>query len=181
MPINTKTIQQLRQQTGAGLSDIKQALDESGGDVEKAIDILRKKGALKAAKKTSERSAEQGLIDSYIHSNGRDGALIEIRCETDFVARNEDFKALAHDIAMQIVASNAQYLKPEEVPAQVVEKEKDIRGDKDENLEKFYKEVCLLQQSYIKDDAITVQELIDQHIAKLGEKIEVVKFCHLSF
>jgi len=196
MAIDTKLIMKLRDMTGAGLSDVKGALDESGGDVDKAVEILRKKGAMKAAKKSSERTAEQGLIEAYVHSNGRSGAIVEIRCETDFVARNEDFKNLAHDIAMQIVASGALYLIPQDVPASVIEKEKEIYRQqlKDEGkpeqmlekilqgkLEKFYQEVCLLNQPFIKDDSISIKELIDQNIAKIGEKIEIVNFFRLTF
>jgi elongation factor Ts len=194
--IDTKTITKLRAMTGAGLGDCKSALDESGGDVEKAVDILRKKGGLKAAKKTSTREAHEGVVDAYIHSNGKAGALVEIRSETDFVARNEKFKELTHDIAMQVVATNALYLTSEQVPDEEIEKEKSIYREQLKNekkpedmiekiiqgkIEKYFDEVCLLRQPFIKDDSLTVQQLIDHNIATLGEKIEIVRFAHFSF
>jgi len=187
----TQTIVQLRNQTGAGMMDCKKALDEAQGDYNKAIDILRQKGELKAAKKLEERTASEGIVYSYIHSNNKAGAMVALACETDFVARTEDFKNLAHEIAMQVVAMMPDYLKPEDVPADVLEHEKEIYTEqlknegKPENiiekimsgkLDKFYSEVCLLKQPFIKDDTITVEALINQYIAKTGEKIEVNRF-----
>ncbi len=191
MIINPKLVSQLREQTGAGVVECKNALDETGGDLEKAIEILRKKGEIKAAKKSVERTAKEGLIHAYIHSNGKVGAMVEVSCETDFVARNEEFQALVHDLAMQVAATNPLYLKPEDVPEEVIAKEKEmyleeIRGQEKPpavvekilqgKLEKYFEDVCLLKQPFIKDEDITVEELVNQKIAKIGEKIEVRKF-----
>lgn len=191
MIVNPKLITQLREQTGVGIIECKNALEEAGGNLEKAIEILRKKGEIKAAKKIAERVTKEGLIHAYIHSNGKVGVLLEVDCETDFVARNEEFKSLVHDLAMQIAATNPLYIKPEDVPASVIEKEKEmyleeIRGQEkppavvekiiEGKLEKYFEDVCLLKQPFIKDEDITVEELINQKIAKFGEKIEVRKF-----
>ena len=185
MALDTKIIQQLREMTGAGLADCKVALDESGGDIPKAIEILRKKGAVKAAKKTAERTAGEGLVGTYVHSNGKIGVLVKVLCETEFV----------HDLALQIAATSPTYLKPEEVPTAELEKEKEIYREqlKIENkpadvvekiivgkLEKYYSDVCLLKQPFIKDDKITVEQLVAQKIATIGEKIEVVGFSRLA-
>lgn len=171
--------------------DCKKALDEAGDDYEKAIDVLRKKGEAKAAKKVAERDAKEGIVYSYIHSNSKSGAMLELFCETDFVAKTDDFKNLAHELALQIVAMSPDYLKPEDVPADVLEKEKDIyqvqlknEGKPDEIIEKimkgkidkYYEEVCLLNQPFVKDDKVKVGELVTQMIAKTGEKIEVGRF-----
>ena len=191
MAIDTKTLLNLRETTGAGMSDCKAALDESNGDIDKAIEILRKKGALKAAKKSAERTASQGIVESYIHGNGSVGVLVKLLCETDFVARTDDFKNLAHDICMQIAAANPSYLKPEDVPTTELDKEKEIYAEqlkaegKPENVmekilegkvQKYYEQVCLLKQPFIKDDKITIEKLIEQSIAKIGEKIEIAAF-----
>jgi elongation factor Ts len=191
MIVNPKLVSQLREQTGAGIVECKNALEESGGNLEKATEILRKKGEIKAAKKSAERTAEEGLIHAYIHSNGKVGAMIEVSCETDFVARNEEFQMLVHDLAMQVAATNPLYVKPEDVPAEVINKEKEmyleeIRGQEkppavvekilEGKMEKYFEDVCLLKQPFIKDEDITVEELINQKIAKIGEKIEVKKF-----
>jgi len=191
MAIDTKTLLHLREITGAGMSDCKTALDESNGEIEKAIEILRKKGALKAAKKSAERIARQGVIESYIHGNGSVGVLLKLLCETDFVARTDDFKNLAHDIAMQIAAANPSYLRPENVPAEELNKEKEIYTEQlktegkpeavmakiiDGKVQKYYEQVCLLKQPFIKDDKITIEKLIEQSIAKIGEKIEIAEF-----
>lgn len=188
---DTQTIIKLRNQTGAGMQDCKKALDEAGDNYEKAIDILRQKGELKAAKKIEERTAKDGLVYSYIHSNNKAGAMIALACETDFVARTEDFKNLAHEIALQVVAMMPDYLSPEEIPAEVLEREKNVYTEqlKDEGkpaniiekimtgkLDKFYSDVCLVKQPYIKDDSITIEGLINQYIAKTGEKIQVMRF-----
>ena len=195
MALDTKIIQQLREMTGAGLADCKVALDESGGDIPKAIEILRKKGAVKAAKKTAERTAGEGLVGTYVHSNGKIGVLVKVLCETDFVARNVEFQEFVHDLALQIAATSPTYLKPEEVPTAELEKEKEIYREqlKSENkpadvvekiivgkLEKYYSDVCLLKQPFIKDDKITVEQLVAQKIATIGEKIEVVGFSRLA-
>jgi elongation factor Ts len=192
---DAKTIAQLRNQTGAGMMDCKKALVEANDDFDKAIEVLRKKGETKANKKMAEREAKEGIVYSYIHSSNKSGAMVELFCETDFVARTDDFKALAHDIAMQIVAMSPDYLKPEDVPAELVEKEKEIyraqlkKEGKPEDmiekillgkLDKFYQEVCLLKQSFIKEDKISIEELIKQIIAKTGEKIEIGKFANFQ-
>ncbi len=191
MAIDTKAIVKLREITGAGMGDVREALEEAGGDMEKAIEVLRKKGALKAAKKMTDRVAGEGLVHAYIHGTGKVGVLVQVGCETDFVARNEDFQALVHDIAIQIAGANPLYIKPEDVPAEVTEKEKEIYKEQllaegkpenmidkimDGKLEKYYQEVCLLKQAFIKDDQFTVEKVIEQAVAKLGEKIEVVRF-----
>ncbi len=195
MAIDTKTLAQLREMTGAGLSDCQAALTESNGDLEKAVEILRKKGAAKAAKKMAEREAGEGLIGSYIHSNGKIGVMVDVRCETDFVARNPEFQDLVKDLAMHIAAANPQYLTSEEVSQEDMDKEKSVyteqlktEGKPEEmiakivegKMGKYFQEVCLLEQSYIKDDSITISDLITQKIQKLGEKIEVIRFTRYS-
>jgi len=184
-------ITKLRNQTGGGMMDCKKALDEANDDYEKAVDILRQRGEIKAAKKSAERETKDGLVYSYIHSNYKAGAMISLLCETDFVAKTDDFKKLAHELAMQIVAMNPEYLTPDKIPAEVLEREKSVyreqllaEGKKEEMLEKimegklnkFYAEVCLLKQQYIKDDAKTIESLINEMIVKTGEKIEIGKF-----
>ncbi len=188
---DVQTITKLRNQTGAGMVDCKKAIDESGGDYEKAIEILRKKGEIKAAKKISERETKDGIVYSYIHSNNKAGSMLELFCETDFVAKTEDFQGLARDLAMQIVAMSAEYLKPEDVPVDIIEKEKEIYREQlrsegkpaeimekimQGKLDKFYEDVCLMKQAYIKDDKISIESLINQLIAKTGEKIEIGRF-----
>jgi len=188
---DTQAVVKLRNQTGAGMQDCKKALDEANGDYEKAIDVLRQKGELKAAKKIEERVAKEGIVYAYIHSNNKTGAMISLACETDFVARTEDFKNLAHEIALQVVAMMPDYLNPEEIPTDIIDREKNVyteqlKGEgKPENiiekimtgkLEKFYADICLLKQQYIKDDSITIEELINQFIAKTGEKVQVTRF-----
>jgi elongation factor Ts len=184
----------LRKQTGAGIIDIKEALEESGGDEEKALDVLRKKGK-KIASKRAGREAGEGWIGSYVHANGKAAAMVKLQCETDFVARNVEFQELAHDIAMQVVAAIPEYLKPEDVPTEVIEKEKEIyteevkkQGKPDDmiekitqgKLEKYYQEVCLLKQAYIKDDLKNIEQLLEEATAKIGEKIEVTEFERLE-
>lgn len=191
MALDTTLLMQLREATGAGVNDCKQALDEAGNDLQKAIEILRKKGALKAAKKIAERTATEGLVDSYIHANGKVGVLVHVSCETDFVAKSDDFKTLVHDLAIQIAGANPLYISPENVPAEVVEKEKEIYREQLKNegkseamwdkiiegkLAKYYQEACLIKQPFIKDDKVIIEQLIEQAIAKIGEKIEVVRF-----
>lgn len=189
MEITAKMVKELREKTGAGMMDCKKALQEANGDSEKAIEILREKGLAKAAKK-SGRIAAEGLVDAYIHG-GRIGVLVEVNSETDFVAKNDEFKKFVKDIAMQIAASNPQYIRREDIPQEVVEKEREIlktqaiNEGKPENiaekmvtgrLEKFYKEVCLLEQPYIREPEISVQELLNQKIAKIGENITIRRF-----
>ena len=194
MEITTSMIKELREATAAGILDCKKALEASGGDLEKAKAYLREKG-LAAAVKKADRAAEEGLIEAYVHTGSRVGALIELNCETDFVARTEAFEALAHDLAMQIVATKPLYLTPEDIPLDVLEKEKDIyrvqAGDtgKPEDiierivegkLQKYYQEVCLMKQPFIKDDELTVQDVLTETIAKLGENIVVRRFARFE-
>lgn len=187
--IDSKLIQDLRAITGAGIVDCKRALEEANGDLAKAQDVLRKKGQLKAAKKQAEREAKEGVIAAYIHANKKVGVLVELNCETDFVARNEEFQQLAYEIAMHIAASDPRYVKPEEVPAEVLahEREMALSGLKigkpemtekivEGKLKKFYEEMCLLNQPYIRDENMTVADLISAKVAKTGEKISVKRF-----
>lgn len=164
MTITTADIKALRELTGAGIMDSKRALEEAGGDIERAQDILREKGIASAAKK-SDRETEQGIIESYIHSGGRIGAMIEANCETDFVARTEDFKALAHDIAMQVAAMNPRFIDESEIP---------------DGEDVDPQESCLLQQPFIKDPGMTIDELIKELIGKLGENIRIRRFSRFS-
>ncbi|MFA6383197.1 MAG: translation elongation factor Ts [Parcubacteria group bacterium] len=187
-------IKKLREKTGAGIVEVKKALEESQGDEDKAIEILRKKSKDKAIKK-SDRVAGEGVIVAYVHSNNRIGAMVELLCETDFVARNDEFKALAQDIAMHITATNPQYIKPEDVPAEIVEKEKEIWVAQlaaerkpaeimDKILEgkekKFREEISLLTQPFVKNPDQTVGELITEKIGKIGENIQVGEFSRLE-
>ncbi len=191
MAVDAKLVKTLREMTGAGMLDCKKALEETGGNLEEAVELLRKKGIAKAAKKAG-RATKEGLIHSYIHAGGKVGVLLELNCETDFVARNEVFKELANEIALQIAAMKPQYVKREDVPPEVVAKEGEIAREaaiaegKPEHiaekiaegkLNKFYKEVCLYEQPYIKDDSKTIEDVIKEYIAKLGENIQVRRFC----
>lgn len=188
--ISPEQVKELREKTGAGIMDCKKALVETNGDMEKAIIILREKGLAKAATKQS-RAVSEGIIESYVHGNGRIGVLVEVNCETDFVARNEEFKNLAKDIAMQVAASNPKYLSRDDVPPEVLEKEKEILRAQALNegkpekivdkivegrIEKFYEENCLLEQPFIKDPDKKVSELIMEKIAVIGENITVSRF-----
>ena len=190
MEITASMVKELRESTGAGVLDCKKALEEANGDFEKAIQVLRRRGLAIAAKKAG-RATEEGLIEAYVHPGGRIAALIELNCETDFVARTEDFKGLAHDLAMQVAAIDPQYVAPEDIPPDVLEEEKaKYRAQAQEmgkplpvverivegRLKSFYNEVCLLRQPFIKDDDISVEELIAEKIAKLGENIVVRRF-----
>jgi len=191
---NLDQIKQIREKTGAGVVDIKKALDEAQGNEEKAIELLRKKGLEKAGKKAG-RSAEEGIVASYIHNNGKVGAIIKLLCETDFVARNEEFKELANDIAMHITAMNPQFLKPEDVTEELVMKEKEIWQEqlknegKPENIwekilegkeKKFREELSLLSQAFVKDPEKKVEELIAEKMAKIGENIQVGNFFRIE-
>lgn len=195
MAIDPKTVAELRGQTGAGIVECKNALDEAGGNIEKAIEVLRKKGEIKAAKKSAERTTKEGLVHAYIHQNGRVGAMVEVSCETDFVALTEDFQNLVHDLAMQVAAANPLYVKPEDVPAETVAKEKETyteelraAGKPEEmmekivagKLDKYFAEICLIKQQFIKDEEITIEELVNQKIAKTGEKIEIKRFARFE-
>ncbi|MFH1191975.1 MAG: translation elongation factor Ts [bacterium] len=189
--MDSQIILKLREMTGLGMLDCKKALDETGGDVEKAIDYLRKKGELKAAKKSAERTAKEGIIHAYIHAGGKVGVLLQLNCETDFVARNQEFEDLAHTLAMHIAAAQPLYVKAEDVPSDVLEREMDVyreqlkKEGKPENMiekilsgkvAKYYEEVCLLNQPFIRDDKKKVEQIIAEAVAKIGEKIEVGRF-----
>ncbi|MGI5853810.1 MAG: translation elongation factor Ts [Bacillota bacterium] len=190
MEIPVSAVKELRERTGAGMMDCKKALVESNGDMEKAIEYLREKGLSSAAKKAG-RIAAEGLVDSYIHMGGRIGVLIEVNCETDFAAKSDQFKELVKDLAMQVAAARPEYVRREEVPAEVIEKEKAIYTAQAMNegkpqaiaekitvgkLEKFFKDVCLLEQPFIKDNDKTVEQVVKEAIAKIGENISVRRF-----
>ncbi len=190
MEINAEMVKSLREVTGAGMMDCKKALQEAGGDVEQAKKILRARGA-QVAERRAGREAKQGVVEAYIHAGGRIGAMVEINCETDFVARTDEFKSLARDIAMQIAAMNPLVVAREEVPPPLLEKEKDnhreeAKGEgKDENaiekmvegrLEKFFQEVVLLDQAFIKDPQRMIKDLIMEMAAKTGESISIRRF-----
>jgi len=194
MEISMELIKDLRQRTGAGVVDCKTALQEGGGDTEKAIEYLRRKGLATAAKKAA-RVAADGLVSSYIHAGGKIGVLVEVNCETDFVAKTEGFQAFVKDVAMQIAAANPQYVRREEIPGEVLDKERQIyraqamESRKPEKvidkivegkLEKFYSEVCLLEQPYIKDGDLTIKEVLDALIGKIGEKIQIRRFARFQ-
>lgn len=194
MEVTATSIKDLRERTGAGMADCKKALVEVGGDMDKAIDYLRAKGLAKAAKKAG-REATEGSVTSYIHANGRIGVLLEVNCETDFVARNEDFVAFTRDVAMQIAAMAPQYVRKEEVDADAIEKEKAVliakakedpkmAGKPDAMLAKitegqitkWMKEICLLDQPFVKDPDKTIDQLLQALIAKIGENIKIRRF-----
>ncbi len=191
MSISAELVKELRVKTGCGIMDCKQALKESNGDITTATEILRKKGLASASKK-SGRTTSEGLIASYIHAGGKIGVLLEINCETDFVARTPDFQELVKNLCLQVAAADPSYVSREEVPAGVIAKEKEISQAQFANsgkppqivekivegkLEKgFYAQVCLLEQSFVKDGSLTVQDLIFQKIAKLGENIKLRRF-----
>ncbi len=191
---DAKLVMQLREQTGAGILDAKKALEESGDDLMKAAELLRKKGAVKAASK-SDRETHEGVVHAYIHAGGKVGAMVEILCETDFVARNEQFRDFVHDIAMHVAAANPLYLKPEDVPEEVIEKEKEIAKEQmagenkpanivekilEGKVNKYFQETCLLKQSFVKDDSVTIEELVKGQIAKIGENIQIKRFVRFS-
>lgn len=189
-PISNKEVVELRKKTGLGMMDCKRALEASKGDFDKAIEYLRKKGIAKGESR-SGRPTGQGIVEAYIHPGGRIGVLIELLCETDFVARSEDFKNLAHELAMQVAAAAPRVVKREDIPQNIVEKELDIYREQikvenkppeiidriaDGKLEKFYSEVCLIEQSYIKDPKIKVSDLVLQIAGKLKENIQINRF-----
>ena len=194
MNITAAAVSELRARTGCGMMDCKKALVECNGDAEKAIDFLREKGLAKAAKK-ADRNAKDGRIFSYIHNTGKVGVMVEIDCETDFVAKTEDFQQLGHEVAMHIAASNPQYVAPEEVPADVLEREKAIYREQlaaegkpekiiDKILEgkvrKFYEQVCLLEQPWIRDDEKKIKDLVIEQIAKMGGNMKIRRFSRFS-
>ncbi|MBC7332955.1 MAG: translation elongation factor Ts [Actinobacteria bacterium] len=190
MEIKAELVKKLREKSGVGMMECKKALVESNGDMEKAEQILRERGLAEASKK-SLRPAKEGIIDSYIHTGSKIGVLLEVNCETDFVARNQIFKDLVHDIALHIAASAPLYVSREDVPPEVIEREKEIYRKQALNegkpegviekiaegkLKKFYEENCLLEQPFVRDNDISVGDLVKQHIAKLGENIVVRRF-----
>jgi elongation factor Ts len=190
--ITAKMVGDLRAKTGAGLMDCKKALADADGNEEAAIDILRKKGIASAAKK-ADRSASDGLVDSYIHMGGKVGVLVELNCETDFVAKTDDFKALVRDIAMHIAATNPICVSREDIPADVVAKEKEIAASQIEGkpanivekivagkLEKFYQENALMEQPFVKNTDQTIQEMLKEQIAKMGENMVVRRFARFQ-
>jgi len=188
--ITAAQVKDLRERTGAGMADCKKALVETAGDIEKATEFLRKKGLAAAAKK-SGRIASEGVVSSYIHSNNRVGVLLEVNCETDFVARGEAFTGFAREVALQIAAMNPQYLTAEEIPADLVEKERNIRVDQakgsgkpeqviskivDGQLAKWQKEICLMDQTWVKDDKKTIKDLLNELVSKVGENCKIRRF-----
>ena len=190
MQITADQVKQLREMTGAGMMECKKALAETGGDVEKAVDALRKSGAAKAEKR-SGRMANEGRVDSYIHPGNRVGVLIEVNCETDFVARTPEFEELVRNLAMQAAAAGAEYIRREDVPAERIERERAIYAAQlegqgkpeaivgkivDGKLDKFYSEICLLDQVYIRDDKKTVGDLLREAASKTGENLVVRRF-----
>lgn len=192
--MNLNQIKQLREQTGASIADCKDCLEKAGGNFAEALELVRRKGA-DIARKKSSRTTSEGFIGSYVHLNGRIASFVAVRCETDFVARNKEFRELAKNIAMQVAAMNPLYLSPESIPEEVNEKEKRAerenlqKDNKPEQvieqivegkLKKFYSRVCLLNQPFIKDDKRTIDDLIKENIQKLGENIEIGEFVRLE-
>ena len=190
MAVTAAQINELRKSTGAGMLDCKKALEETNGDFEKAVDFLRKKGLAAAAKKAG-RAATEGAVGTYIHAGGKIGVMVEVNCETDFVAKNENFQAFVKDIAMHIAAASPQYVRREEVPADVLEREKEIyrakarETGKPENIiekiiegqvNKFYADICLLEQAFVKDPDKTIQQYLNETIAKIGENMSIRRF-----
>lgn len=190
MAVNASAVKELRERTGAGMLDCKKALDETNGDVSKAIEFLREKGLAAAANKAG-RTATEGTVESYIHAGGKIGVLVEINCETDFVGKTDQFKEFARDIAMQIAAANPRYVRREEVPQEEVEKEKEIlkaqalnEGKPEKIVEKmvegriskYYEEFCLMEQSFIKDPDKTISMMLNEKISKIGENITIRRF-----
>lgn len=190
MEVSASAVKDLREKTGAGMMDCKKALAETGGDVQKAIDHLRQKGLAAAAKK-ADRVAADGAVGAYVHPGGKIGVLVEINCETDFVARTAEFQSLLKDIAMQVAAANPRYLRREEVPAAELDKEKEIYRQQaletgkpekvvdkivEGKLERFYSEACLLEQAFIKDPDKKVTDIVNESIGRLGENIQIRRF-----
>jgi elongation factor Ts len=190
MEVSANAVKELREKTGAGMMDCKKALAESAGNVEKAVDYLRQKGLAAAATK-ADRVAADGAVAAYIHPGGKLGALVEINCETDFVARTAEFQTLLKDMAMQVAAANPRYIRREEIPAAELDREKSIHRQQalesgkpekivdkivDGKMERFYSEVCLLEQSFIKDQDKQVADVVNESIARLGENIQIRRF-----
>lgn len=190
MAITTEQIKQLREATGAGILDCRKALESANGDMKQALDYLREKGLATAAKRAGRRASE-GMVELYSHGNGRVGVMVEVNCETDFVARSEAFRTLAHEIALQIAASSPTYIFEEEIPAEVIEHERKIASSKaredgkpeniiprivEGSINKFKDETVLLRQPYIRDESLTVHQLLNQNIASIGENIVIRRF-----
>jgi len=188
--ISAQLVKELRDRTGAGFNACREALIEAGGDLEKATIVLRKRGQAAAAKKAT-RATSEGLVGSYIHAGGKIGAIVEVNCESDFVARTEDFQRLCHDLAMHVAATDPRFLRREQVTPEILEREREIYRDQAKQtgkpdavvekivngkMEKFYEENCLYEQHFIKDEGVTVKELVDQAIAKMGENIAIRRF-----
>lgn len=193
MEISSKIVKELRDKTGTGMMDCKEALIAAGGDMEKAIDFLRKKG-LSAATKRSSKAAKEGVITPYIHMGGKIGVLVELNCETDFVAKTEDFQQLAKDLAMHVAAFNPTYVMAEEIPQEILEREKQIYREQaaaegkpqkiwemivEGKLKKYYEDVCLMDQKFVKDNTVTVADKINALIAKTGENVRIRRFVRL--
>jgi len=194
MAIEIEKIQRLREQTLASLNDVKRALDEANGDEKEALTILKKKGKIIADKK-SERETNAGIVTSYIHGDGKIGVLLVLRCETDFVAKTKEFQDLAHDIALHIAAMNPLYVEDEDIPEEIMKSEKKIFEDQvkdmkkpkevldqiiEGKMKKYYDDVCLLNQTFVKDESKTIQDLLTEYVAKVGENIGVGKFVRFS-
>ncbi len=194
MSISASLVKELREKTGAGFMDCKEALKECEGDAEKAVDYLRKKG-LSAAAKRAGRQASEGVVGSYIHMGGKIGVIVEVNCETDFVARTDDFQELVSDLAMQVAAARPLYVRRDEVPAQLLEKEREIfkaqalESGKPENvvdrivdgkIEKFYQQVCLEEQEFIRENGTTVSERVKAVAGKLGENVQINRFARFE-
>lgn len=192
MAVTLEQIKELRQRTGAGIHQVKEALEHSNGDIENAILYLREKGLAKAAKR-SGNSAEYGVIESYVHGEGSLAVIVELTCETDFAARSDKFKSIAHDIAMHIAAADPQYAKVEDIPQDIIDREKQVYAKelegKPENikekilegkLQKFYEENVLTEQAFVKDDSKKIKDIINDAVSAIGEKIEVARFARIQ-
>jgi len=190
MAITTEQIKELREATGAGILDCRKALEQADGNFEKAVDFLREKGLATAAKR-SDRDASEGMVELYSHGSGRVGVMVEVNCETDFVARSEAFRNFAHEVALQIAAAAPRYIRDEEIPESVFEHEREIARNRareegkpdailpkivEGRIEKFKDEVCLMRQPYIRDESITIEQLLLQNIAAIGENVVVRRF-----
>ena len=194
MQITSQMVKELRDKTNAGMMDCKKALNDTQGDMEKAVDLLRQKG-LAVARKRADRATSEGVVETYIHAGGKLGVMVEVGCETDFVAKNNEFQEFAKNVAMHIAASNPVSISREEVPEEVLERERNIYrqqaldSGKPENIvdkmiggkmEKFYAEICLMEQKYVKNPDLTIQDLLNELIAKLGENISVKRFARFQ-
>lgn len=194
MEITAKMIAELRAKTGIGMMECKKALTEAGGDMDKAIEVLRKSGAAKALKRV-DRETTNGIVESYVHANGKIGVIVEVLAETDFVAKNDEFKEFAHDVALHVAAMNPRFVSRDDVPADEIEKEKKLFASEvaesgkpaeiqakmiEGKISKYLDEICLLDQSFIKDPSLKVKDLLTEKIAKIGEKIVIARFCRFE-